>query len=82
MSKFFAQAKGNRSQVHCQGSEISGIWTSAQSYDGSIIVRLCYIGSELEACIEISDESSANGTEIFRGSLKELEKRLKGGGTR
>ena len=78
MAKFYAQAQGNRGLVHCMGSEASGIWTSAQSYDGSVITRLWYDSAgNLMVQIQTNDSSSTCGQEtLFSGSFLELKERL------
>lgn len=77
MAKFYAQAKGNRGLVHCMGSEASGIWTSAQSYDGSVIVKLWYKhDGELMVTLNISDESSADGRIAFSSTFSDFKNKF------
>ena len=77
MAKFYAQAQGNRGLVHCMGSEASGIWTSAQSYDGSVITRLWYDSDgRLMVSIQTNESSSTCGRTLFSGSFLELQEAL------
>lgn len=80
MSHFYSTIKGNRGTANRCGSKDSGIMAAAQSWHGSVIVRLTY--NEETGCdmvdIEISDESSTHGKSVFFGTFEELEKKLIG----
>ena len=78
MAKFYGTLQGNRGEATRCGS--NGIRTSAQSYDGSVIVNLFYNNEgELFVRIETSDRSATYGDykgEIYRGTFKEFKELL------
>lgn len=77
MAKYYGLVKGNRGAASRIGSSSSGLWTSAQSWNGSLIV---YVhdgdGDEPVFDIEISGGSSACGRRAFSGTLGELKEKL------
>lgn len=55
-----------------------GIRTTAQSYDGSVIVDLSYgDGGKLEVEVEVAEGSSTFGETVFNGGLAELADALR-----
>ena len=74
MSKFYGTARdpwGGRGTATRCGHK--GIRTTAQSYDGSVIVDMSYDrNDELVVEVEVSKGSSTSGTQVFRGRLDEL----------
>lgn len=55
-----------------------GIRTTAQSYDGSVIVDLSYDGEdELKVEVEVAEGSAAHGKTVFSGGLAELAEALR-----
>lgn len=78
MSAFYGTVVGQAAtSATRRGSNF--IRTSAQSWDGSVCVVLQYQDGELKVVIETASGSSVYGNTIFRGTLEELEKKLKGG---
>ena len=77
MAKYYGTVKGNRGAATRIGSSSSGLMTSAQSWNGSLIT---YVhdgkGSEPVFDIEISEGSSVYGSRVFSGTLRELKERL------
>lgn len=78
MAVFYGQVKGRSDTVVSRlGTKKSGIRSSVQSYDGSVITRLTYNEeNKLMVEIETSDNSSTYGRLVFAGTLKELEEKL------
>ena len=80
MAAFYGTVKGNRGEASRTGSKDSGIETTAQSYDGSVNVRLCYGWSAytdpLMVEIRIAEGSSAHGECVFSGTIDELREKL------
>lgn len=78
MSNFYGTVVGSAAtNATRRGSTF--IRTSAQSWDGSVMVVLYYADNALNVVIESADGSEVYGSELFRGTLDELKKRLKGG---
>ena len=84
MATFYGQVFGKASTGASRtGSRNSGIRTSAQSYDGSVIVELRQPrdgegdGGPI-VTVEVSDGTSSYGVELFRGSLDGLCQKLGG----
>ena len=77
MSKFYGQVEGQASTVASRrGSANSGLKVSAQSWEGSVIVRL-WENNEGETMVEISKaegSTSWGGDTLFWGKLKDLKK--------
>lgn len=75
MAKFYGTIQGNRGlATRCGNARLK---STAQSYDGSVIVILTYnTENELNVCIEIDDDSSDHGEKFFEGSIKELKDKL------
>ena len=80
MASFYGEVRGNRGIAYRVGSRASGIKVSAQSFNGSIIVKLDYNeAGELIAKISVDKTDSANcGDTIFRGTIEELCAKLGG----
>ena len=78
MSKFYGQVEGMaRTVAGRRGNRF--IKSSAQSYDGSVIVRMNYDDQgQLMVGLSIGEGSSFYGTEYFYGTLEELKERLEG----
>ena len=76
MSKFYGTVKGSASSRATRtGSK--DISVSAQSYDGSVIVRLYYNNdNELSVDIETTALSLPYGRQIFSGTFDEFNRKL------
>ena len=73
MAKFYGKISGSGNTVATKtGTERTGLKVSAQSYNGSVIVRM--FGDKVE--IEISDTSSSYGQSYFHGTIEELKAKL------
>ena len=78
MGKFYGEVEGNRGVGSRVGTLDSGFRASAQSSDGSIVVKLHYEGDELMVEIGTMEWSAPN----FRrpnwwGTFKELDELLR-----
>lgn len=78
MAKFYGTLKGCRGEATRLGSALSGIKVSAQSWDGSIIVRMYQVekdGEEKTYCnIGYAEGSSSiSDKTIFEGTIEELK---------
>ena len=77
MAKFYGSIQGNRGAATRGGSAASGIKSSCQSYDGSVITYMSYDGIDnLVVTIEVSDGSSSYGRRIFCGTFEEYIAKL------
>lgn len=76
MSMFYGQVSGQASTVASRrGSANSGLKVSAQSWEGSVIVRLWENEGEIMLEIEKAKGSTSwGGDTIFYGKLKDLKK--------
>ena len=78
MSEFYGQVVGNRGPASRSGSRQSGIHVSAQSWDGSVQVRLRRdMNDELQVRVSTSRGSDMYGNEVFVGSLERFEQMCK-----
>lgn len=78
MSAFYGQVFGQAQTVASRrGSAKSGIKVTAQSWNGSLITEMRYVGDDLIVDLFIGDGSTTYGKHVFSGSLEELEKKLK-----
>ena len=74
MSRFYGSTVGCRGMATRCGSSASGIRSSAQSYDGSIIVGLDYDqNNNLKVRVELDEGSTCYGDTVFSGTFKELQ---------
>lgn len=78
MATFYGTVEGNRSEATRCGSAQSGIRASAQSFDGSVIVRLRYRDGELMVDIATSDGSDCYGLSKWYGTFNEFKELLEG----
>lgn len=79
MAKFYGSIQGNRGAATRGGSTASGIKSSCQSYDGSVITYMSYDGNDnLMVTVEVSNESSSYGRRIFCGTFEEFVHKLEG----
>ena len=77
MSTFYGMVQGNRGAATRGGSKASGLRSSVQSYDGSIITSMKYdTDGNLMVSIEVSEESTAYGRTIFYGTFEEYINKL------
>lgn len=81
MAKFYGTLKGCRGEATRLGSALSGIKVSAQSCDGSIIVRMYQVekdGEEKTYCKIGYAEGSSSIIEktVFEGTIEEFEKKF------
>lgn len=78
MATFYGQVKGssgtNATRV---GSKASGITSSVQSHNGSVITHLYDNNGTIKVDISISDCSSFIGNLVFNGTISELKEKLK-----
>lgn len=80
MSVFYGTVQGNHGEATRQGSNVSGIRGSVQSWNGSIITSMWYDSNsgELCCCVKTNDgSSSCTGETIFRGTFDQLKAGLK-----
>ena len=78
MSMFYGTVEGNRGEATRCGSAQSGIRASAQSWDGSVIVKLRYRDDELMVSVATSDGSDCYGFPKWYGTFNEFKKLLEG----
>ena len=80
MSKLYGTLQGCRGKATRCGSVSSGMRASVQSWNGSLVVYMdLNENGEPEVRLSVSDGSNCYGNdEIFRGSLDELKRKLKG----
>lgn len=79
MSAFYGQVEGQAKTIASRrGSANSHIKASVQSWNGSIITELYYVGDEL--CIEVqhADGSAFRGYTIFDGTMDDFVAALRG----
>ena len=78
MATFYGMIEGSRGSVTRTGTKASGFKAAAQSYDGSVVVRLRYNKEDkLIVDIETADDSTSFFTETnFSGTLDELREAL------
>lgn len=76
MSVFYGTVQGQRGPATRCGSLSSGIIAAAQSWDGSVVVKLSYRGtcrdSDLMVDISLSTGSSPCGTNAWYGTFNEF----------
>lgn len=77
MSKFYGSVVGNTGVATRGGTASSGIKTSNQSYDGSIITTMYEDAGNLMIRIDYSPESSSHGSTVFNGTVEEYLEKLK-----
>jgi hypothetical protein len=78
MSKFYGSLQGNRGVVTRGGSNSSGIKSSLQSWNGSVISQLSYNdNNELCIRVEVSKGSNRYGDLVFSGTVDEFITKLK-----
>lgn len=70
MAKFYGSLQGNKGAVTRMGN--SSIKSSVQSYNGSLISYMSYVGDKLMLELCVSDGSSATGRTIFYGAFEEF----------
>lgn len=81
MATFYGMVEGNRGPATRVGSASSGIHTAAQSWDGSVSVKLRYYDDELMVHVETSNSSSPYGgfdCPEFYGTFNEFKELLEG----
>lgn len=81
MSKFYGTVRdpwgGRGTGTRCGHR---GIRTTAQSFDGSVIVDMSYgDGGKLEVEVEVAEGSATFGETVFSGGLEELVEALRAG---
>lgn len=59
-----------------RGSKNSGIRSSAQSYDGSVILKMFDDDGTVKVNVEIAEDSSIYGQSYFCGTIDELKEVL------
>lgn len=84
MATFYGQVFGNgKTSASRGGTYDSGIRTTAQSYEGSVIVELtmqedCKGNRELMVEVQVNSNTSSRGKSLFYGTLDELCQKLGG----
>lgn len=79
MATYYGQLEGNgNTRATKTGSKKTGITTSAQSYDGSVIVWMREVNGENMVRIDMAKDSAFHGTRVFDGTLDELATKLCG----
>ena len=77
MAKYYGTIRGGRGEATKTGTASSGIKAAAQSYDGSVIVRMWDDGSGQDRIdISIGEGSTTYGRTYFCGTLEELKAKL------
>lgn len=73
MSTFYGQVKGNAVSYGTRtGTAKSGIKSTVQSWQGSIITSMYYdAAGQLRVSVEVSQTSNCWGTPIFDGTMEE-----------
>lgn len=78
MSKFYGTVKGGATSAATRrGTLASGIRSSVQSYDGSVITYLDYEDDVLIVTIEVAESSRCKGTRVFKGTIEQMVALLK-----
>ena len=78
MATFYGSLKGSRGETTRCGTHNSGIRSSVQSWEGSVVSELSYNEKdELMVTIKVSTGSSSCGTQIFYGTFGEFVNKLK-----
>lgn len=78
MATFYGQVFGNgRTSASRGGTYASGITTTAQSYEGSVIVELtlpedCEGNRELMVEVQVNSNTASRGKRLFYGTLDEF----------
>ena len=70
MAKFYGSIQGDKGAATRMGH--SSISSSVQSYNGSLISYMSYVGDKLMLELCVSDGSSATGRTIFYGAFEEF----------
>ena len=70
MAKFYGSIQGDKGAATRMGH--SSIRSSVQSYNGSLISYMSYVGDKLMLELCVSDGSSATGRTIFYGAFEEF----------
>lgn len=84
MATFYGQVFGNgKTSASRVGTYDSGIRTTAQSYEGSVIVELtlpedCDGNRELMVEVQVNSNTASRGMSLFYGTLDELCQKLCG----
>lgn len=77
MSRYYGSIQGNRGAATRGGSTSSGIRSSVQSWEGSIITELYHINDKLCVSVSTSEYSSSYGSLLFSGTFEEFKERLR-----
>ena len=70
MAKFYGSIQGNRGAATRMGN--SSIKSSVQSYNGSLISYMSYVGDKLMLELCVSEGSASSGKTIFYGTFEEF----------
>ena len=77
MAKFYGSIQGDKGAATRMGH--SSIRSSVQSYNGSLISYMSYVGDKLMLELCVSDGSSATGRTIFYGAFEEFVNKFEKG---
>jgi hypothetical protein len=75
MAEFYGSVQGARGEATRLGHGNTGLRTSAQSWEGSIIVNIYKNGSDGPVCVDISvtpDSAKRGGHTLYSGPIKNL----------
>lgn len=72
MSHFYATIEGNRGEATRCGTQSSGITTTCQSYEGSIIVTMRVENGKNWFEIQVDEGSATHGRVILEGKVETL----------
>ena len=77
MAQFYGLVVGNRGEATRMGSKSSGFRSSCQSYDGSVVTRMCDKDGTTMVSILVADGSTSYGGEtLFYGTIEDLKKKV------
>ena len=74
MAKFYGSIQGNKGVATRMGNSI--IKSSVQSWDGSLISSMSYVGDKLMLELCVSEGSSSSGRTIFYGTFEEFVNKI------
>ena len=81
MAKLYGQVKGQAKSVASRrGSCASHIKASVQSYDGSVIMEMYYVGDDPQIMVMHNEKSGFDGEVLFDGKLDDFVSMFNGKG--
>lgn len=77
MSKFYSTIQGCAGEATRRGTERSGIRSSVQSYEGSVITELSEVDGKIILHIDTAKDSrSSLSDRVFRGTIQEFNEAM------